>query len=279
LAECRCALAGQGWRLQGRSRYRRIVILRRRIEREWALSERDSDGQLRLGFAEIAYAREVFEYAVLVTSLDSEILSLGQLYRDRPDCENSFDELKNHWGSGGFTTRDLKRCRLMAGCVALVFNWWNLFVRLADPAHHREAIISRPPVAAGDRPTDQPCRPHHRHHHLKPWRAWARPCRSHPHRRLFRAPRKTAEQLTALERWYRILSEALKKNSAQTKTRPDNCRRVLPVTVEGHQNWSAPTAELTDLGSTVRFSVRRLRLREFPCAAQDYGARGDRAAV
>ena len=32
----------------------------------------------------------------------------------------------------------------MAGCVALVFNWWNLFVRLADPVHHREAITSRP---------------------------------------------------------------------------------------------------------------------------------------
>jgi hypothetical protein len=32
----------------------------------------------------------------------------------------------------------------MAGCVALVFNWWNLFVRLADPAHHREVITSRP---------------------------------------------------------------------------------------------------------------------------------------
>jgi hypothetical protein len=28
-------------------------------------------------------------------ALDSEILSLGQLYRDRADCENSFDELKS----------------------------------------------------------------------------------------------------------------------------------------------------------------------------------------
>jgi hypothetical protein len=42
---------------------------------------------LRLGFAEIDEGREVFEYAVLVTSLDDEILSLGQLYRDRADCE------------------------------------------------------------------------------------------------------------------------------------------------------------------------------------------------
>ena len=131
-------------RLDGWSRHRRIVILRRRTERALALTDRDTDGQLRLGFAEIEEGREPWEYAVLVTSLDSEILSLGQLYRDRADCENSFDELKNQWGWGGFTTRDLKRCRLMAGCVALVFNWWNLFVRLADPNHHREAITSRP---------------------------------------------------------------------------------------------------------------------------------------
>jgi hypothetical protein len=37
-----------------------------------------------------------------------------------------------------FTTRDLKRCRVMAGAVALVFNWWNLFVRLADGRDQKE---------------------------------------------------------------------------------------------------------------------------------------------
>jgi hypothetical protein len=88
--------------------------------------------------------REVWEYAALVTSLDSEILTLGQLYRDRGDCENAFDELKNQWGWGGFTTHDLKRCRLLAGSVALIFNWWSLFVRLADPDRRPEAITSRP---------------------------------------------------------------------------------------------------------------------------------------
>src|SRR4029077_6484947 len=55
-----------------------------------------------------------------------------------------FDELKNQWGWGGFTTQDLHRCRLVAGTVALVYNWWNLFTRLADPEHHREALTSRP---------------------------------------------------------------------------------------------------------------------------------------
>jgi hypothetical protein len=89
-------------------------------------------------FAAIVGGGEVWAYAVLVTSLSSEILTMGQLYRDRADCENGVDELKNHWRSGGFTTHDLKRCRLMAQCG------WNLFVRLADPDHHREAITSRP---------------------------------------------------------------------------------------------------------------------------------------
>ena len=87
---------------------------------------------------------EVWENAALVTSLSDEILTLGQLYRDRADCENTYDELKNHWGWGGFTTHDLKRCRLLAGVVALVYNWWSLFVHLAEPDHHREAITTRP---------------------------------------------------------------------------------------------------------------------------------------
>ena len=85
-----------------------------------------------------------YEYAVLVTNLDHEILSLGQLYRDRADAENAFDELKNQWGWGGFTTHDLHRCQLSARAVALIYNWWSLFVRLANPEARLEAITSRP---------------------------------------------------------------------------------------------------------------------------------------
>jgi hypothetical protein len=166
---------------------------------------------LRLGFAEIDDGREVWEYSVLVTSLDSEILSLGQLYRDRADCENSFDELKNQRGWGGFTTRDLTRCRLMAGCVALVFNWWNLFVRLADSDHHHEAITSRPllleaigrQTSHAGRTTVTITSSHGEHQRART--ALTRIAG------FFAKMRKTAEQLTALERWYRILSQALKK--------------------------------------------------------------------
>src|SRR5215471_164082 len=210
--------AGAGWqgkdgqlRLEGWSRHRRIVILRRRTERSLALTERDANGQLRLGFAAIDDGREVWEYAVLVTSLDNEILTVGQLYRDRADCENNFDELKNQWGWGGFTTRDLKRCRLMAGCVALVFNWWNLFVRLADPNHHREAITSRPlllqaigrQTSHAGRTTVTITSSHGEHE-----RARAALTRIAG---FFEKLRKTAEQFTALDRWYEILSQALKK--------------------------------------------------------------------
>ena len=55
--------------------------------------------------------------------------------------KTSFDELKNQWGWGGFTTQ---RCRLEARMLALFYDWWNIFVRLADPNAHREAITSRP---------------------------------------------------------------------------------------------------------------------------------------
>ena len=114
----------------------------------------DGDGsgrQLDLYFGEITAdpAAKVFEYAVLVTSLADEVLTVAQLYRDRAAGENNFDELKNHWGWGGFTTRDLQRCRLMARIVALIYNWWSLFVRLADPDQHTEAITSRPLLLYG----------------------------------------------------------------------------------------------------------------------------------
>jgi hypothetical protein len=82
----------------GWSRQRRVVMLRRRLAGVM-MTQRDADGQLALGFVEIDEERqEAWEYAVLVTSLEAEVLTIGQLYRDRGDCENSFDELKNHWG-------------------------------------------------------------------------------------------------------------------------------------------------------------------------------------
>jgi hypothetical protein len=148
--------AGQGFegaesslKLTGWSKTRRVVVVRRPLSGELAISVQEGPIQLPLFFIETPGTVKRYEYAVLVTSLPLEILSIAQLYRDRADSENCFDELKNQWGWGGYTTQDLKRCRLVSRLVALVYNWWSLFVRLARPEKHSEAITSRPLLLHG----------------------------------------------------------------------------------------------------------------------------------
>ena len=102
--------------------------------------------------------------AVLVTTLDSMAFAaetIARLYRERADAENIYDELKNQWGWSGFTTRKLAPCRLMANLVALVYNWWHLYVRLYVAEHHREAITSRPALLRWSGPDDASQRPVH----------------------------------------------------------------------------------------------------------------------
>jgi hypothetical protein len=74
-----------GWREQ-----RRVIVLRRRLVGDVALRSRDESGQLRLSFAEVGPDREIWEYQVLVTTLDLETSAFGQSYRDRGDDENIF---------------------------------------------------------------------------------------------------------------------------------------------------------------------------------------------
>ena len=147
--------AGQGWEgledrltLNGWSLARRVVVLRRKLTGEMLITGKD-DHQEQFAFIQGDVPTARYEYAVLVTSTEHSILTLAQLYRDRADAENNFDELKNQWGWGGFTTHDLARCRLMARMVALVYDWWTLFVRLAQPHKHFEAISSRPLLLHG----------------------------------------------------------------------------------------------------------------------------------
>ncbi|MDD2742472.1 MAG: hypothetical protein PHV02_09370, partial [Rhodocyclaceae bacterium] len=86
--------AGQGWEgqngelaLTGWRSKRRVVVLRRAIKGEMALAAQDDSGQQVLAFIEAdrKAGKEItgYEYAVLVTNTDYELLSLGQLYRDR----------------------------------------------------------------------------------------------------------------------------------------------------------------------------------------------------
>lgn len=144
--------AGQGWegvdttlQLQGWAQPRRVIVLRRRLKEPLLLTEQiRSSGQQRCSFVESLEPRQLYEYVVLVTTVADELRTLAQHYRDRADMENAFDELKNQWGWGGYTTQDLMRCQTMARVVALIYNWWSLFVRLAIPSRHAEAITSRP---------------------------------------------------------------------------------------------------------------------------------------
>jgi hypothetical protein len=156
----RASEASQGWqaiedelRMSGWSKARRVVVLRRRIKHDIALTagRRDKHADqlvLALPHDEVQDNAQVWEYTVLVTNAEYDIAAIGQLYRDRCDCENGFDELKNQWGWGGFTTQDMHRSQITARTVALVYNWWSWYVRAANPQARREALTSRPLLLA-----------------------------------------------------------------------------------------------------------------------------------
>ena len=149
--------AGQGWqgradklRLSGWTQERRVVVLRKPLRSKAEAkpvgkkSKRKAAQQLNLDLPEITHQGVSYEYVVLATSLTDEVLAVAQHYRDRGDAENNFDELKNQWGWAGFTTQDRNRCQIMGRIIALIYNWWTIFMRLGIPDKHAEAVTSRP---------------------------------------------------------------------------------------------------------------------------------------
>ena len=149
-------------KLSGWSRARRVVVVRSPVKTNSKVSpgiktltsavedvtNKKAKRQKNLDFENTEPVKR-WDYAVLVTNANYELTAISQLYRDRADCENGFDELKNQWGWGGYTTQDLERCNLCARAVALIYNWWSWYVRLAHPATRLEAITSRPLLLAG----------------------------------------------------------------------------------------------------------------------------------
>ena len=156
--------AGEGWealevsiRLGGWKKSRRCILLRRpskdvkRIELATKPRRRGrpkkNAPELVQGEFEFAEDRagKYWDCCALVTN-DGKLntASFAQIYRDRGDCENNFDEYKNQYGWGGFVTKDLKPCRAIARLIAIVANWWNIFCRLADGDRHLEPTTSRP---------------------------------------------------------------------------------------------------------------------------------------
>lgn len=132
--------------LQGWEAERRVVIVRRKLSSSSIIGiEQGSARGQQLSFIDGPENTKAYEYSVLVTDReDYDLATVFHHYRDRADCENNFDELKNQWGWGGYTTKDVKSCQLMSRIIALIYNWWNLYIRLALPGQHHEAITSRP---------------------------------------------------------------------------------------------------------------------------------------
>jgi Transposase DDE domain group 1 len=145
-----CQMVEAQLQLHGWSKTRRVVIVRQRIKGGIARERRIAGArQLRLDLQPSVHEGDrLWEYAVLVSDVGYPIESIGQLYRDRADAENGFDELKNQWGLSGFTTQDLKRCQTTARACALVYNWWSWYCRAAHPSARMEAITSRPLLLA-----------------------------------------------------------------------------------------------------------------------------------
>jgi hypothetical protein len=200
---------------------RRVVIVRRRLGQNIVIAPETNKGlPQQLSLIEPAENMAAFEYSVLVTSLDAEVMTIVQHYRDRADCENNFDEIKNQWGWGGFVTQKIKPCRLVARMIALIYNWWSLFVRLAEPDKHYEAIVSRPLLLQGvGKQTTHAAQKtltitstHGRSAYVKA--AYERICK------FFDDIKSIAPQLTPLQCWYRILSEAMKKYLQGSILRP-----------------------------------------------------------
>jgi hypothetical protein len=209
--------------LQSWAAARRVMVIRRRIRSDAEIAV-EAKNRLQQGLAFVDDPEDIraFEYAVLVTSLPDEAISIVCHYRDRADCENNFDEIKNHWGWGGFTTRAIKPCRLMARIIALIYNWWNIFARLAEPKKHIEAITSRPLLLSSVGKLTESSRQKtltitHSHGRAEEIQiAYQRVLQFFDHLKA------NAPQLTELECWCRILSEAMKKYLGGEILKPPN---------------------------------------------------------
>ena len=150
--------AGDGWQcvdtriiLGGWSRPRRVLLVRRPMEdmkKRRNEPPRREFAQLTIPGLELVTVNDEmyadgYEWYALVTDLDLDPRAVSQLYRDRGDCENIFDEMKNHYGWGGFVTQDMKRTAIVAGLSAFVANVWNIFCRIGGDGSHKEAITTR----------------------------------------------------------------------------------------------------------------------------------------
>jgi hypothetical protein len=147
-------------RLAGWTGKRRIIILRRPLREDLVAAKRKSKGrrrkaQMELEMGWVQKGTVLYEDAVLVTSLEDEIFTLAQHYRDRGDAENNFDELKNQWGWLGFTTPDHARSEMMTLFVAVSLQLVEPVHAAVNSSQTRRSDYLAPAVASRHRTQDQ----------------------------------------------------------------------------------------------------------------------------
>ena len=120
-------------KLQGWTAERRVVMSRK------------TQGTISTETSGEFWEKNKHEFAVYVTNLPPSYTAhvIHQLYRDRADVENVFDELKNQWGFNGFCSKNRATTELAARLTLLVYNLWTLFVRFIIPQKHTEAKKGR----------------------------------------------------------------------------------------------------------------------------------------
>ncbi len=70
----------------------------------------ETSGQQTLSFVDVGAGVDVYEYSVLATSLDEELVSFGQLYRDRGDSDiDQAWRLSRFCGRGGGAVGEPRR--------------------------------------------------------------------------------------------------------------------------------------------------------------------------
>lgn len=208
--------------LSGWNKPRRAIIIRRRIQKDSVLAVEHTSLPKQLCIAALEDPEDIklYEYSVLVTSLEIDLVAVVQHYRDRADCENIFDEIKNQWGWGGYTTRDMKTSRFMSRITALVYNWWNLYVRLANPDGYQEAITSRPLLLTAIGRLTESAR--QRKMHITSQHGYAdKACKILTEvSRFFSSWKDNAPQLTSAARWGKIVTEIVLKFAKQKGVGP-----------------------------------------------------------
>jgi hypothetical protein len=135
--------------LAGHRRYAPIATLRDDAVAAPYLLRLVDGRQLKLTGAgtDVIEGERWWKSAAMVTAAPCPLAAIGQLYRDRTDCDNGFDEIKNQWEPSDSTSQDINRYQTTARACAQVYNWWSWCCRAGaqglDPDRGQHAELEQ----------------------------------------------------------------------------------------------------------------------------------------